>query len=115
MRIMAAGRAGRSEEMLHAMIIRQPWLPPWFAGWGDEGVSAARAGSCAWEGAGWWGVRGWAEAWVEPAIAVCPVAPMSHRRPAMWDHERARKAVKATERCMEGNWFGNCSRVNQPK
>ena len=43
-RIMAAGRACRTEANPHAMIIRQPWLPPWSGGLGVEGPVAACPG-----------------------------------------------------------------------
>ena len=43
-RIMAVGRACRTEAKPQAMIIRQAWLPPWLGGWGVGGVSVVGAG-----------------------------------------------------------------------
>jgi len=45
--MMAGGRASRTGAKPQAMIIRQPWLPPWLGGWGVEEVSPAGAGGCA--------------------------------------------------------------------
>ena len=88
-RIMAAGRACRTEAKPHAMIIRQPWLPPWSGG----SCASAPVGACS---AGAW------LAGVEACAAVVDLSvPMSQRSATSWDHEQGQKGDKC-DRAVHG-------------